>query len=52
MTVKIGFIGPANAGKTILAEFYTEFTTEPTFNDYHPTLGLRIFETERRISKD
>ncbi|CAL6007346.1 Rab-like_protein 5 [Hexamita inflata] len=48
-TVRIGFVGPANCGKTTIAEFYTEVTTEPNFSEYRPTQGLRILETGRKI---
>ena len=47
-TVRIGIVGPVNCGKSTIAEYYTEVTTEPTF-EYRPTQGLRILETGRKI---
>lgn len=48
--VRIGFVGPVQAGKTTIAEFYTEVTSNPNFGEYHPTQGLRILETGRKIN--
>ncbi|KAH0577858.1 Rab-like protein 5 [Spironucleus salmonicida] len=50
MTVRIGFVGPSNCGKTVIAEYYAELVTDPNFADYHPTQGLRIIETERKVA--
>ena len=36
-SVRIGFVGPPNVGKSTIAEFYTEVTLDPNFSDYNPT---------------
>eukprot|EP00703_Trepomonas_sp_PC1_P004605 JAP92001.1 Rab-like protein [Trepomonas sp. PC1] len=48
-SIRIGFVGPINVGKSTIAEYYTEVTPDPNFQDYNPTQGLRILETGRRI---
>ena len=47
--MRLGFVGPANCGKTVLAEYYADLVTEPNLNAYNATAGVRIIESERKI---
>jgi len=47
---KIIVVGPVQAGKTRLANQVADFESEPNFETYSPTAGVRILEFDREIS--
>lgn len=48
--VKIILVGPKDSGKTCMANFLSSLTAELTANS-SPTIGVRIVEFERKLSK-
>ena len=49
--LKIVIVGPQKVGKTVIANSLSEFshTISP---DYHPTVGVRILETEKDYTNE
>ena len=49
--LKIIIVGPQKVGKTVIANSLSEFshTISP---DYHPTVGVRVLETEKDYTKE
>ena len=49
--LKIIIVGPQKVGKTVIANSLSEFshTISP---DYHPTVGVRVLETEKTYTDE
>lgn len=53
--VKLGIFGAVHSGKSTIAEFYTELTKRDdkgNLPQYVPTVGLRILESEKRLTDE
>lgn len=53
--VKLGIFGAVHSGKSTIAEFYTELTKRDdkgNLPQYVPTVGLRILESEKKLTDE
>lgn len=49
--LKIVIVGPQKVGKTVIANSLSEFS-QTLSQDYHPTVGVRVLETEKTYTQE
>ncbi|KAI8909589.1 hypothetical protein EDD86DRAFT_190383 [Gorgonomyces haynaldii] len=52
MKVVVFAVGPQESGKTAISNHVAELSESLSSTEYHPTVGVRILEFERKITAD